>query len=99
MKEKYKKAFWEWLPFCIIGVIIIFVIWLNQLIVQDNITLFQAEMMGFGFAALIVFLLMFYLYLSKVDEVERRDLERTVKKQDIKIDELEAELKRLKKDD
>lgn len=89
MKEETKIALLESRPYMIVLAVIGLVVYLNALIVQDNITLLVAEVIGYVIVVIIIAFEIFSLILLKVSEVE-------IATKDAKIEELEAELKRQK---
>lgn len=92
MKEKYKIAVIESIPYMVVIVVIGLGLYLNALIVQDTITLQQAELIGYALLTILIGMEIFSLILLKVKEID-------IRTSNSKIDELEAELNRLKKED
>ncbi len=103
MKNKYKIAIVESIPYMVVLIVIGLALYLNALIVQDNITIFVAEILGYVLLTLIIAAMIFSLILLKVKEVEKAELLHTIRQKndeienrDYKIDELEKELERVK---
>lgn len=95
MKNKYRVAFVESIPYLAVLAVIGLSIWLNALIVQDTITVFQAELLGYGLLIGIIGTEIFSLFWLKVLDVEKRELSAEIKQKDKKIEEFERELKRI----
>ena len=89
MKEKTKTAIVESEPYMVVLIVIGLSVYLNALIVQDSITLFWAQVIGYVIVTAIIAFMIFSLILLKVTEVEKAT-------KDKKIEELELELNRLK---
>ena len=89
MLELYKKAIRESTPYMVVLIVIGLAVYLNALIVQDSITLFVAEIIGYALVTSIIAFEIFSLILLKVSEVE-------IATKDKRIEELEAELERIK---
>jgi len=92
MNRKYSIAIIESIPYMVVIVVIGLGLYLNALIVQDTITLKTAEIIGYGLLTILIGMEIFSLILLKVKEIDIRE-------SSSKIDELEAELNRLKKED
>ena len=90
MREIYKRAIRESIPYMVVVIVILLVLYLNALIVQDSITLFFAVMIGYGLVTTIIGFEIFQLILLKVKEVE-------IAEKDVIIEKLDEELKELKK--
>lgn len=89
MDEKYKIAIIESIPYMVVIVVIGLALYLNALIVQDTITLEQAEIIGYTLLTILIGMEIFSLILLKVKEIDIRE-------GNSKIDELEKELERIK---
>lgn len=96
MKEKYKTGFVESIPYIVVLAVIGLALWLNALIVQDSITLFQAELIGYGLLTGLIGAEVFSLFWLKVIEVEKRQLLFKIEVKDKKIEQLVAEYNILK---
>ena len=70
MKEKWKKAIVKSEPYIIILAVIGLTNYLNALIVQDSITLFDAVIIGYVLVTIIITLEVISLILLNVSEVE-----------------------------
>lgn len=92
MKEKYKIAVIESIPYMVVIVVIGLGLYLNALIVQDTITLQQAELIGYALLTILIGMEIFSLILLKVKEID-------IRTSNSKLEELERELERLKKED
>jgi len=90
MKEKYKIAVVDSIPYMVVLIVIGLTVYLNALIVQDTITLFVAEIIGYVLVTTIIGFEIFSLILLKVQEVD-------LATKDKKIEELEEELYELKR--
>ena len=88
MKDKYRIAIVESTPYMVVLIVIGLAVYLNALIVQDSITLFVAEILGYVLLVVIIAFEIFSLILLKVTEVE-------IATKDAKIEELEKELKEM----
>ena len=89
MDDKYKIAVIESIPYMVVIVVIGLGLYLNALIVQDTITLKQAEVIGYSLLTILIGMEIFSLILLKVKEIDIRE-------SSSKIDELEKELERIK---
>lgn len=103
MSEKYKIAISESMPYMVVLIVIGLGLYLNSLIVVDTITIFVAEIIGYGLLTGLIAMEILQLILLKVKEVEKAQLLQTIRQkedqiegQDDKIKELEAELRRQK---
>jgi len=93
MKQAYKQAIIESIPYLVVMVVIGLAVYLNALIVQDTITLMTAEIIGYGLLTGLIGMEIFSLILLKVKEI---DYTLDIKDKDKKIEELEKELQRIK---
>ena len=89
MENKYQIAIIESIPYMVVIVVIGLGLYLNALIVQDTISLKQAEIIGYGLLTILIGMEVFSLILLKVKEIDIRE-------SSSKIDELEKELERIK---
>jgi len=89
MNRKYTIAIIESIPYMVVIVVIGLGLYLNALIVQDTITLKQAEIIGYSLLTILIGMEIFSLILLKVKEIDIRE-------SSSKIDELEKELERIK---
>ena len=89
MENKYQIAIIESIPYMVVIVVIGLGLYLNALIVQDTITLKQAEIIGYGLLTILIVMEVFSLILLKVKEID-------VREGNSKIEELEKELERIK---
>lgn len=89
MENKYKIAIIESIPYMVVIVVIGLALYLNALIVQDTITLEQAEIIGYTLLTILIGMEIFSLILLKVKEIDIRE-------GNSKIDDLEKELERIK---
>ena len=89
IKEKYKIAVIESIPYMVVIVVIGLALYLNALIVQDTITLEEAEIIGYVLLTIVIGMEIFSLILLKVKEIDIRE-------GTSKIEELEKELERIK---
>lgn len=96
MKEKYKTAIIESIPYMVVIVVIGLGLYLNALIVQDSITLLQAEIIGYILLTTLIGMEIFSLILLKVKEIEIKEKDTRIKEKDNKIEDLEKELERIK---
>ena len=96
MKNKYKEALFESIPYMIVLGVIGLGLYLNALIVQDTITLLQAQIIGYVLLTIMIGLEIFSLIMLKIMEIDKRILQDANEVKDKKIDELEAELIALK---
>ena len=69
MKEKWKTAIVDSMPYMVVLIVIGLAVYLNALIVQDSITLFVAEIIGYALVTVIIGFEIFSLILLKVSEV------------------------------
>ena len=100
MKRKLLKvALDETFPYIIVIGVIGLGLYLNALIVQDTITLRQAEIIGYVLLTILITLEIVSLIFLKTIEVEKRTLISTIADKDKKIEEFEKELERLKIED
>lgn len=97
MTGKYKIALTESIPYIVVLFVIGLTVYLNALIVQDNISLSVAIIIGYVITTVIIIFEIFSLILLKVSEVEIATRDRTIEEKDKKIDELEFELNRIKR--
>lgn len=88
-QQKYKIAIIESIPYMVVIVVIGLALYLNALIVQDTITLEQAEIIGYTLLTILIGMEIFSLILLKVKEIDIRE-------GNSKIDDLEKELERIK---
>jgi len=95
MKIEYKKALFESIPYMIVLGVIGLGLYLNALIVQDTITLLQAQIIGYVLLTAMIGLEIFSLIMLKIFEIERRILQDANEVKDKKIEELEKELVRI----
>ena len=93
MKQAYKQAIIESIPYLVVMTVIGLALYLNALIVQDNITLKQAEIIGYTLLTILIGMEIFSLILLKVMEI---DYTLDIKDKNKKIEELEKELQRVK---
>lgn len=98
MKEKYKIAIGEFTPYLIIFGIIGLTAWLQALIIPDMITQLQAQIVGYIILGVIIFLGICALFYEKIRDVETRQLIDKNEELDKKIEQLEKELERAKRD-
>jgi len=96
MKSKYKIGIVESIPYVVVLAVIGLALWLNALIVQDSITLSQAELLGYGLLTGLIGAEVFSLFWLKVIEVEKRQLQSKIDEKDEKIEELIVEYNILK---
>ena len=96
MKIEYKKALFESIPYMIVMGVIGLGLYLNALIVQDTITLLQAQIIGYVLLTILIGLEIFSLIMLKIFEIERRILQDDNEIKDKKIVELEKELLEIK---
>ena len=96
MKNQYKEALFESIPYMIVLGVIGLGLYLNALIVQDTITLLQAQIIGYVLLTIMIGLEIFSLIMLKIMEIDKRILQDANEVKDKKIDELEAELIALK---
>ncbi len=98
-KETWKKVLVGFFPICFIVINILLSIYLVMLIIPDTIDQITAERIGFGVFIAIVALSLLAILLMKFSDVEKEQLlvQHEVDKKI--IDNLEAELRRLQKDD
>ena len=103
MNEKYKIAIAESMPYMVVLIVIGLGLYLNSLIVVDTITIFVAEIIGYGLLTGLIAMEILQLILLKVKEVEKAQLLHTIKQKDEELEdkddaikELEAELRRQK---
>ena len=89
MNEKYKLAIIESIPYMVVIVVIGLGLYLNALIVQDTITLNEAEIIGYTLLTILIGMEVFSLILLKVKEIDIRE-------GNSRIEELEKELERIK---
>ena len=89
MNKKYVIAIIESIPYMVVIVVIGLALYLNALIVQDTITLEQAEIIGYTLLTILIGMEIFSLILLKVKEIDIRE-------GTSKIEELEKELERIK---
>ena len=94
-----KVALDETFPYIIVIGVIGLGLYLNALIVQDTITLRQAEIIGYVLLTILITLEIVSLIFLKTIEVEKRTLISTIADKDKKIEEFEKELERLKIED
>ena len=95
MKIEYKKALFESIPYMIVMGVIGLGLYLNALIVQDTITLLEAQIIGYVLLTIMIGLEIFSLIMLKIFEIERRILKDDNEIKDKKIVELEKELVRI----
>ena len=96
MQPKYKIAVVDSIPYIVIFIVIGLTVYLNALIVQDSITLFVAEIIGYSLVTVIIGFEIYSLILLKVKEVEIAIKNKKIEERDEKIEALEAELNRQK---
>ena len=96
MKIEYKKALFESIPYMIVMGVIGLGLYLNALIVQDTITLLEAQIIGYVLLTILIGLEIFSLIMLKIFEIERRILQDDNEIKDKKIVELEKELVEIK---
>ena len=95
MKIEYKKALFESIPYMFVMGVIGLGLYLNALIVQDTITLLEAQIIGYVLLTIMIGLEIFSLIMLKIFEIERRILKDDNEIKDKKIVELEKELVRI----
>ena len=96
MKIEYKKALFESIPYMIVMGVIGLGLYLNALIVQDTITLLEAQIIGYVLLTIMIGLEIFSLIMLKIFEIERRMLQDDNEIKDKKIEELVKELLEIK---
>ena len=96
MKEKYKIAVIESIPYMVVIVVIGIALYLNALIVQDTITLQQAEIIGYILITVLIGMEIFSLILLKVKEIDLRMSTSKIEELNKKIEEFEKEGSRIR---
>lgn len=99
MKDKTKfiirRALIESIPFMIAFIIIAIGVWLQALIIQDNITLAQAELYSYILLGILIFFEVFSLIVDKANDIEKRQLIDENEELNKKIDAFEKERNRI----
>ena len=96
MKIQYKQALIESISYLIVLTVIGLALYLNALIVQDTVTQFEAEIIGYVLLTLIIGAEVFSLYWLKVLEIEKRQLRVELNQKDKKLEALQAEYDEIK---
>ena len=96
MKIQYKQALIESISYLIVLTVIGLALYLNALIVQDTVTQFEAEIIGYVLLTLIIGAEVFSLYWLKVLEIEKRQLRIELNQKDKKLEALQAEYDEIK---
>lgn len=96
IKEKWKIATIESIPYFIVMIVIALAIWINALIVQDSISLKVATILGLVLVFVVVCLEIISLILLKAREIEIKVKDKMIEEKDQMIEELENELERIK---
>ena len=99
MKEKTKiiirRAFIESIPFMVAFIIIAIGVWLQALIIQDTITLEQAELYSYILLGFLIFFGVISLIVDKARDIEKRQLIDENEDLNKKIREFEKEKNRI----
>ena len=96
MKIQYKQALIESISYLIVLTVIGLALYLNALIVQDTVTQFEAEIIGYVLLTLIIGAVFFSLYWLNVLEIEKRQLRVELNQKDKKLEALQAEYDEIK---
>ena len=96
MKEKYRIAIAESQPYIVVLIVIGLAVYLNSLIVVDNITVDVAQIIGYTLLTILIGFEIYSLILLKVKEVEKAELTSQIRLKDNTIEDLERDLDRLK---
>lgn len=90
-----KRALIESVPFMIVFIVIGIGIWLQALIIQDNITLAQAELYSYILLGVLIFFEVISLIYDKARDIEKRQLIEENDDLNKKIEEFEKEKERI----
>ena len=96
MKQVYKTAIAQSIPYIVVIAVIGLALYLNALIVQDNITLDVAVVIGYILLTILIGMEIFSLILIKLAEIEKTILIEQNKVSQKKLNSLEKELDRIK---
>lgn len=94
--NRYLAAVVESIPYIVVIGVIGLGLYMNALIVQDTITLKEAETIGYILLTILITLEIISLILLKEKEIEKAELTQSVKISKEKIDDLEFELEKIK---
>lgn len=97
-KQDLRRTAIKFFPTILLIVIILLTFYIVALIIQDRITSFQAEVLGYTSAALIVIFSGVSLFFKYLTEEQNRKLTVQHDVDNSKIEELERELERLRED-
>ena len=98
MENKYKIAISESTPYMVVLIVIGLGLYLNSLIVVDTITIFVAEIIGYGLLTGLIAMEILQLILLKVKEVEKAQLLQTIRQKDDKIEDQDEKIKDLERE-
>ena len=94
-KQIIRRALIESIPFIVAFIIIGIGVWLQALIVQDNITLEQAELYSYILLGVLIFFEVFSLIVDKANDIEKRQLVDENEELNKKIEAFEKEKNRI----